>query len=85
MRADRAANILMVTMLTCYGTDGVAHGGEVRVVGFPRIPFGQHIEYGAPSFRVDARVRIPMNGASNGRHQILGYAPSVIRTQCVGE
>lgn len=63
----------------------MTHGRDIRGHGCLGIPFGQHVEHSAPSFRIDAGVRISMDGASNSGHQILGCVYPVTCTQRVDE
>ena len=49
------------------------------------VPIGQHVKYSTPSFRIDARFGMTVDGTSDSRHQILGRVHPITRTQCLGE
>jgi len=83
-RVDWAANPPIVSGLKLLA-GSVTHGGDIRGYGCLRVPFVQHVEYSAPSFGIDAGVRVSTDGISNGGQQIVGCVHSVSRTQCISE
>ena len=70
--AGCGAESLRIIVFAWRGTYNATHRRDIGDLARLRVPFGQHVKNSAPGFRIDARVRVSVDGTSDGRHQILG-------------
>ena len=87
--ANRGAGLksksLKVSVQTWGETGHVIYRNDIGNTACRYVPICQHVEYSPPCFRIDAGIRIPVEAASNGRHQHRGCVHPVGTTQRVGK